>query len=270
MTVYTVSGNINIPTGVATATIIAKGEGGSGAPVSGSSYGSGSSGGNTTFIGVIANGGGGGVTTTGGGGGASSAPVGYTVVGSSTGNPGQNGGNFSSNVAAAAGGTGNEGGDGSAGGTSSFSITTGGGFGYITGGCGFYPSCGSGFFVCGTSFCCPNCAGPGSRVLFQTNTCCYNFVTTKTYTRGGGGGEGGFIHVTLDEATISPFAGQTQGFTVNAGGSNLNNGSLEVIFTLKPQNPVWVRLSTGWTLMSGVSVNTASDGWTDTNPSVET
>jgi hypothetical protein len=269
MTVYTVSGSITIPTAVATATIIAKGEGGSGAPVSGSSYGSGSSGGNTTFIGVIANGGGGGVSATGGGGGASSAPVGYTVVGSSSGNPGQNGGNFSSNVAAAAGGAGNEGGDGSAGGTSSFNTTTGGNFAFTTGGCGFYPSCGS-FTVCGTSFCCPNCAGPGSGVLFQTNRCCYPTVTTTTYTRGGGGGEGGFIHVTLDQATISPFAGQTQGFTVNAGGSNLDNGSLEVLFTLKPQNPVWLRLSTGWTLMSGVSVNTASDGWTEVNPTQTT
>lgn len=266
MTVYTVSGNITIPTAVATATIIAKGEGGSGAPVSGSTYSNGSSGGNTTFIGVIANGGGGAVTTTGGGGGGSSAPAGYTVVDSSTGNPGQNGGNFSSNVAAAAGGTGNEGGDGSAGGTSSFNTTTGGNFAFTTGGCGFNPSCGSGFFVCGTSFCCPNCAGPGSGVLFQTNTCCYNFVTTTTYTRGGGGGEGGFIHVTLDEAAITPFAGQTQGFTVNDGGSNLNNGELEVLFSLRPQNPVWVQLSTGWTLMSGVSVNTASDGWTLVNP----
>ena len=269
MTVYTVSGNITIPAAAATATIIAKGEGGSGAPVSGSSYGSGSSGGNTTFIGVIANGGGGGVSATGGGGGAFSAPVGYSLFSASTGNPGQNGGNFSSNVAARAGGTGNEGGDGSAGGSSSYSTTSGGNFAYDTGGCGFYPACKSGTFVCGTSFCCPNCAGPGSGVLYQLNRCCWNYVTTTTYTRGGGGGEGGYIYVILDEATISPFAGQTQGFTVNAGGSNLNNGSLEVIFTLRERNPVWVRLSTGWTLMSNVSVNTASDGWTEVNPSVE-
>jgi len=269
MTVYTVSGNIAIPAAVATATIIAKGEGGSGAPVSGSSYGSGSSGGNTSSIGVIANGGGGAVTTSAGGGGGFSATAGYTVVDSSTGNSGQTGGNFSSNVAARAGGTGNEGGDGSAGGTSSFNTTTGGNFAFTTGGCGFYPSCGSGFFVCGTSFCCPNCAGPGSGVLFQTNTCCYNYVTTTTYTRGGGGGEGGFIHATLNQAQISPFAGTTQSFTVNDGGSNLNNGSLEVIFTLKERNPIFVRLSTGWTLMSNVSVNVASDGWTEVNPSVE-
>ena len=269
MTVYTTSGNINIPNAVATATIIAKGEGGSGAPVSGSSYGSGSNGGNTSFIGVTADGGGGAVTTSAGGGGGFSATAGYTVVDSSSGNPGQAGGNFSSNVAARAGGTGNEGGDGSAGGASSYSTTSGGGVAFTTGGCGFYPSCGS-FTVCGTSFCCPNCAGPGSGVLFQTNTCCYPIVTTTTYTRGGGGGEGGFIHATLDASQISSFAGTTQNFTVNGGGSNLDNGSLEVIFTLRERNPIFVRLSTGWTLMTNVSVNVASDGWTDTNPSVET
>lgn len=281
MTVYTTTpvapGNkILIPAGAATATIIAKGEGGTGAPVSGSTYYNGAAGGNTTFLGITAVGGGGAVTTTGGAGGGYGAIRG-TVIASAIGSKGTNGGTFSSSPGAMPGGTGNPGGDGSSGGVSSYAVyvprTCGGGFGYVTGGCGFYPACAAGFYVCATSFCCFNCAGPRSNVWFQTNTCCYNSYNCSYYiyyyTRGAGGGEGGYIAVTLDQNDLKPFLGTEQVYTVNTGASNLNNGSLEVTFTLRPKTPVWVYLSTGWVQMTDVVVNQSSGGWTVVNPQAD-
>lgn len=273
MAVYTTSTSVPIPSNIISATIKLAGEGGAGAPVSGSTFSIGADGGNTVFLGVTARGGQGGQGTTGGQGrGQTAGSTGFTVLTTATGNNGNNGGTYTSIPSAMPGGTGNPGGDGGPGGVSSYQTytqrTCGGGFGYLTAGCGFYPACGAGFFACGSRLIFNNCAN-NPNILYQEVDCCYNtfdcsYFTTYN-TRGGGGGEGGYIEVALDKTQLAPYLGTNQSATINAGGSNMNNGFVEFTFVYKPRNPVWVRLSTGWVQMADVAVRTSS-GWTVTNP----
>ena len=77
------------------------------------------------------------------------------------------------------------------------------------------------------------------------------------------GGAGAYVESTIYESQLNALniLGTTQSFTVNEGGSSLDNGSLEIIFLF---GDVYIKTSLGWQLVKNIYVNQSEVGigWT--------
>ena len=279
MTVYTSSGNITIPQKVVKLIVRMKGEGGLGAVhnpanctrftnLGGTTF-NGScntylagSGGDTTFLNATAGGGKGGYYGTtanaGGPGGTYTVPTG--LITASNGNDGGPGA-VDNNVNL--GGIG-PGGDGTKGAYSSYS-----GPGNLTSYCcGDAPQ-----NDVGVAYCQGSCAGCTQSCGYvggvDANDCCRCTPLSTVYCYGPGGGAGAYVEFQLNRLELSSlgYLGTTQSYTVNEGDSNLNNGSIEIIYFFPA---VYVKTSSGWKLVKDIYVkhSDVGIGWTTSASSV--
>lgn len=274
MTVYTSSGNITIPQKVVKLIVRMKGEGGLGAEHSPANckrftnlndtsfngscntYLAGS-GGDTTFLNATAGGGKGGFYGTtgnaGGPGGTFTVPTGLITASNGTdGGPG------------AVNNTVNVGGIGPGGAGTKGAYDTYQGPGNLTSYC-----CGT-FSVsyCQTS--CADCAQSCGYVGgYDGAGCCRCTPLSTKSCFGPGGGAGAYVEFHLNRLELSSlgYLGTTQSYTVNEGTSNLDNGSIEIIYFFPS---IYVKTSSGWKLVKDIYVkhSDVGIGWTTSAPSV--
>ena len=267
MTVYTSSGSVTIPLTLNKVTVIMKGEGGLGAEhtpanctrftnLGGTSF-NGScntylagSGGDTTFLNTTAGGGkGGAYGSTGGNGGPGgtySVPAG--LITASNGNDGGPNTNNTTNV----GGSG-PGGAGTNGSSSTYNYTG-----------NIYNAC----------------SNPGGTAQYCKNNCCTNDCGYVGGVAGGycrcsaknsgtcysaGGGAGAYVEFELTRLQLEALGftpGTTQAYTVNEGDSDLDNGSIDIIFSF---TKAYIKTSQGWKLVKDVYVKADSTNWSVTD-----
>lgn len=270
MTVYTSSGSVTIPLTLNKVTVIMKGEGGLGADLTvyncqrWTTLGPGpglypngacfntfaGSGGDTTFLNTTAGGGkGGAYGSTGGNGGPGgtySVPAG--LITASNGNDGGPNTNNTTNV----GGSG-PGGAGTNGSSSTYNYTG-----------NIYNAC----------------SNPGGTAQYCKNNCCTNDCGYVGGVAGGycrcsaknsgtcysaGGGAGAYVEFELTRLQLEALGftpGTTQAYTVNEGDSDLDNGSIDIIFSF---TKAYIKTSQGWKLVKDVYVKADSTNWSVTD-----
>ena len=270
MTVYTSSGSVTIPLTLNKVTVIMKGEGGLGADLTvyncqrWTTLGPGpglypngacfntfaGSGGDTTFLNTTAGGGkGGAYGSTGGNGGPGgtySVPAG--LITASNGNDGGPNTNNTTNV----GGSG-PGGAGTNGSSSTYNYTG-----------NIYNAC----------------SNPGGTAQYCKNNCCTNDCGYVGGVAGGycrcsaknsgtcysaGGGAGAYVEFELTRLQLEALGftpGTTQAYTVNEGDSDLDNGSIDIIFSF---TKAYIKTSQGWQLVKDVYVKADSTNWSVTD-----
>ena len=278
MTVYTSSGSVTIPPTVNKVTVIMKGEGGLGSEhtpanctrftnLGGTTF-NGScntylagSGGDTTFLNTTAGGGKGGYYGTtandGGPGGTYNVPAG--LISASNGNDGGPGAvNNTVNV----GGSG-PGGAGTQGAYSSYS-----GPGNLTSYC-----CGQAQQnATGVAYCQNSCSGCTQSCGYvggvNTLNCCRCTPLSTVYCYGPGGGAGAYVEFELTRLELEALGftpGTTQAYTVNEGDSDLDNGSIDIIFSF---TKAYIKTSQGWKLVKDIYVKADSTNWSVTDMSL--
>ena len=216
------------------------------------------SGGDTTFLNTTAGGGKGGAygSTGGSGGPGGTYSVAAGLITASNGNDGGPNTNNTTNI----GGSG-PGGAGTNGSSSAY---------YATG--NIYDACsnpGGTSQYCQNNCCTNDCGYVGGVAwsnTYQTNVCrCSGKTTLTCY--GAGGGAGAYVEFELTNQELSSlgYLGTTQSYTVNEGDSDLNNGSIEIIFYF---TKAYIKTSQGWQLVKNVYVKADSTNWSAGDPTL--